>query len=106
METGQKIKEAAKIIGDATGVAKVILFGSHARGTATTDSDVDLLVIEPEVKNRAEETLRLRKAIRSLRMANDLLVYSVADVEKCRHSRSSTIYWALREGKVLYDKLE
>ncbi|MBI4665861.1 MAG: nucleotidyltransferase domain-containing protein [Nitrospinae bacterium] len=100
-----KIEEAARIIGETAGQAKVILFGSHARGNATEDSDVDLLVIEPEVPDKTAETLRLRKAIRPLRLANDLLVYSEAEVIERQNSSSSAVFWALRDGKVLYDTL-
>ena len=34
-------------IAEAFDPDRVVLFGSHARGTATSDSDVDLLVILP-----------------------------------------------------------
>lgn len=47
----------------APGGTRVILFGSHARGLAHPDSDLDFLVIEPNVENRFDETLRLRKII-------------------------------------------
>lgn len=33
--------------------AQIWLFGSQVRGDATPDSDLDFLVIEPEVTNRA-----------------------------------------------------
>ncbi|MDP2825598.1 MAG: nucleotidyltransferase domain-containing protein, partial [Sulfuritalea sp.] len=39
--------------------ARAIVFGSHAEGRASADSDIDLLVIEPEVKDRAAEMIRL-----------------------------------------------
>lgn len=43
--------------------SRVVLFGSHARGTARPDSDLDSLVIEPKVENRLAEIFRLRKAV-------------------------------------------
>ncbi|WP_363319324.1 nucleotidyltransferase domain-containing protein [Accumulibacter sp.] len=39
--------------------ARVILFGSYARGTADDDSDLDLMVIEREVPDKAAEHIRL-----------------------------------------------
>ncbi len=33
----------------------MILFGSYARGTATEDSDLDLMVIEKELPDKAAE---------------------------------------------------
>ena len=62
------ISEAAKLLLQAapTG-SEVILFGSHARGDATPDSDLDFLVVEPEVKSKHSEMVRLRDALRPLR---------------------------------------
>jgi predicted nucleotidyltransferase len=36
------------------GIRKVILYGSHARGEATTDSDVDVLVLVDQSLNPSE----------------------------------------------------
>ena len=41
-----------------------MLFGSYARGDAREDSDLDLLVIEPRVDDRAKEMVRLRRVLR------------------------------------------
>ncbi|MBA3572751.1 MAG: nucleotidyltransferase domain-containing protein [Pyrinomonadaceae bacterium] len=35
------------LLGEAAKPARVVLFGSYARGAATEDSDMDFLVIEP-----------------------------------------------------------
>ncbi len=43
--------------------SRVILFGSHARGLAREDSDLDFLVVEPNVVNRFTESVRLRKSV-------------------------------------------
>jgi predicted nucleotidyltransferase len=41
----------------------VILFGSHARGEAGEHSDLDFLVIEPEVEDWGRESARLHRAL-------------------------------------------
>lgn len=43
-------------------VDKLILFGSHAKGTANPSSDIDLCIVSPQFgKNRFEERVRLMK---------------------------------------------
>jgi predicted nucleotidyltransferase len=48
---------------DAADPVKVILFGSHGRGDARGDSDIDFLVVERVVRDAAGESARLRRAI-------------------------------------------
>ena len=82
---------------------KVILFGSFAKGTATSESDVDLLVIEQEVGSKRAEMVRLRKAIGSIGFPVDVLVVSEGEVSDWGHLPGTTMYWALKEGKILYE---
>lgn len=58
------------------GPAKIILFGSHARGNAAQDSDVDLLVVEREVDDRFAESVRLSRIAGELRVPADVVVVS------------------------------
>lgn len=81
---------------------QIVLFGSHARGEADAGSDYDFLVIEPEVPNRAQEMVRLRRALRPLRVAADILVYSREEVNRWGQQPGSALYWALKEGRVVH----
>lgn len=62
----------------ASGPAKVILFGSHARGDADDDSDYDCLVIECEVEGRPAEGVKLRRALRGFGVPIDVIVMDEA----------------------------
>lgn len=100
----QTIQQAVASIVDAAQPSKVILFGSYARGEATEDSDLDLMVIEPLVEDRASEMIRLRHAVGRVGVGVDVLVYSEAEFAERKDWLSSVVYWAAREGKVLYEK--
>ena len=93
---------------EAADPEQVILFGSHARGEAGPDSDVDLIVVEaepfgPERNVRLEEA-RLRRALPSFDVSVDILVFSRDDVDYWRDSLNHVLARALREGKVLYER--
>lgn len=99
----QTLQETVRRIVAAAHPKKVILFGSYARGEAGEGSDVDILVIESEVSDKHAEMIRLRGAVGSIGAGVDVLVYSEAEVEARKDWCTSPIYWALREGKVLYE---
>lgn len=98
-----EIETAAKILAEAACPRKVILFGSYARGEARDDSDVDFLVIEREPVDKALEMVRLRRALRPLRIPVDVLVCSVTDIDRWGRMSGTVLEAALREGKVLYE---
>ena len=102
MVTQSILDEAVRRLVAAADPLKVILFRSHAHGEATEDSDVDLLVIEGTVADTIAEMVRLRCALRGLPLAVDILVVSEADALNWGHLPGSTLYWALKEGKVLH----
>ncbi len=69
------IEEAGRRLNAAAPDADIILFGSRARGETRPDSDLDLLVIEPDFPRRGDEYGQLRKEPRGLEAAVDLVVY-------------------------------
>ena len=79
--------------------SEVILFGSYARGDATVQSDVDFLVIEPELTDRRAESVRLRSALRPLRIPVDVLVVSRQVFEAWKDVPNNVIHEAAREGR-------
>ena len=84
---------------------KIIMFGSHARGDADEGSDLNLLVVKREVANRVEEMVRLRHAIGKVGLGVDVLVYTPEEIDLKRDWSSTAIYWAVREGNVLYESI-
>jgi predicted nucleotidyltransferase len=94
-EAGRRLSEAAPPR------TRVILFGSHARGEAGPNSDLDFLVIEPRVEDPVAESVRLRRALRGLVLAADVIVVSEQRVREWREVRGSLIGAALAEGREL-----
>jgi uncharacterized protein len=95
------IAEAGRRLAAAAPEAQVILFGSRASGKAQPDSDLDLLVIEPEVKSRRAEFVRLREALGDLGVPIDLVVVPASHVDEWGHFEGTMLNHALREGRVL-----
>lgn len=96
----QTIAKAADLLLRAAPGSKVILFGSYARGEADPDSDLDFLVVEPEVKDRFGEMVRLAEVLRPLLLPVDVLVVSAEKFAYWRDTPNTVIYRAAREGKV------
>ncbi len=86
--------------------AEVLLFGSHARGEARPESDLDLLITANDgwlAQHSRFETLgRLWRKLAHHRIPIDLLLYSRSQVEERRHWLSHVIARAYREGRVLH----
>jgi uncharacterized protein len=95
------IEEAASRLAAAAPDAKVILFGSRARGEGRSNSDLDLLVIEPELKSRRAEFVRLRQALGDLGVPIDLIVLSAEYAAQRVEVRGSMVNEAVRRGRVL-----
>ena len=106
--TDQVLEEMVQAIVREVDPEQIILFGSRARGQGGPDSDLDLMIVEREEfgkgRDRRKELARIRKALSEFRIAKDILVYSIQEVEHWRDSINHIIASTLREGKVLYER--
>lgn len=92
---------AERIVGAARGPARVILFGSHARGDAGPDSDLDLLVIDKYDSGHFEEMIRLRAALPPLGVPVDIVVLGEELVARRQKVPGTMVHTALREGRLV-----
>jgi predicted nucleotidyltransferase len=99
-------KELVERIKAADRIDKILLFGSAATGTATDDSDIDLLVVLDKesmprsFRERSANYLKVSRAIRDIekRQPIDLLVYTRSEFEKIKASGNLFVRRLLREG--------
>ena len=102
MASRESIDKAGAALAEAAGAdAKVILFGSYARGEERSDSDLDFLVVEPEVKDHFGESVRLAKLVGELGVPADVVVASEDHVREWGSLSGTMIHDALSEGKVV-----
>ena len=81
---------------------RIILFGSHARGDAGPDSDVDLLVVMPFLGSKLEKQLEIRLALNEIHIPKDIVVTTPEDFQWRKEIPGTIERPAAREGKVLY----
>jgi predicted nucleotidyltransferase len=83
---------------------RIILFGSHARGAAGSDSDVDLLVVMSVEGSRREKAVEIGVALHDIRVPKDIIVTTPEDFEWRKEIVGTIERPAAREGKVLYGR--
>ena len=81
---------------------KIILFGSHARGDGTADSDVDLLIIMPVEGSKRAKQLEIRAAVRDVRVPKDIIVSRPEEFQWRKDIVGTIERPAAREGRILY----
>ena len=99
----EALAKAVAAIAELLPDAEVILFGSRAAGTATADSDYDLMVIT-DTEDRYQTALRLTPVLRSIFSLPgfDLIVVPRADWERVRKLGGFVQHEADRHGVRLH----
>ena len=84
---------------------RIVLFGSYAAGTATEDSDVDLLVEMKEDPRQGRPGNPIHRAlVKTFHVPSDIFIRTSDKVTKFKDDRYSIVHEALTSGKVLYQR--
>jgi len=85
---------------------KIILFGSRARGNMREDSDVDFLVVVPLSLKSRETTAAILQSLANVepRYAVDIVLTTPEEQEEYGHICGLVYFYALEEGKTLYER--
>jgi predicted nucleotidyltransferase len=99
----ETIKRLTELLIEAAKPKRIIMFGSQARGEAGEASDLDVMVVEEGVSDRAGEMVRLNRLLRSLDIPVDLLVVSAEKFDYWCDTPGNVYFEAATEGEVLYE---
>ena len=103
MVTMKQIRDVGRRIVREFNPQRIILFGSHATGTPTADSDVDLLVVLQFEGRSFRKSLEIMNHI-DVRFPLDLITRPPEDVQRRYRQHDPLIREALDHGKVLYER--
>ena len=100
-----RLNEIIQRIAEVAEPERVILFGSGSRGELGPNSDLDLLVVKSGEYHRGRLTEEIYMHLFGVGQAVDVVVVTPEDVERFRDAFPLIIAPALREGKVVYERL-
>ncbi len=100
----EKIDEIVRRIVGRFDPERIILFGSHARGTADPESDADLLIVMRPKGSRRRQATEIDVALWGVGLPADIIVVTPEDIERSRNQPGTVVHSALREGKVVYER--
>jgi predicted nucleotidyltransferase len=96
------IRKLCKRIAEAYHPEKIILFGSHAYGKPTPESDVDLLVVMDYEGRPIEQIHKIRRELEIVTPV-DLLVRTPEDVKRRVKEGDMFMRLVVERGKIMYE---
>ncbi len=104
MLTTQQLNEIVSKIVTNYNPQKILLFGSYANGTATNESDLDLLIVKETDLPIYKRGSEVRQYLRGTAFPMDIVVYTAKEIEHEQTNKYTFIYNALQNTKLLYEK--
>jgi predicted nucleotidyltransferase len=83
---------------------RIMVFGSHARGEAGPDSDLDLFIEMDTSRRLPERAIEVSEVFGLRPWPMDIVVYTPEEVRRLRHINGTLLSVIEKEGKVLYEQ--
>jgi len=96
------IQEVVQRIAAAFSPRRILVFGSHARGDAKPDSDLDLMVEMETPLEFYQRSTQVSSIFGFRRWPLDVLVFTPAEVAAQRDVNGTMVNLIEREGRVVY----
>jgi predicted nucleotidyltransferase len=99
-----QIQEMSRRIVRELDPERIILFGSHARGNADEQSDVDLLVVADTALPPRQRYAAVRRLLAEYPASFDIVVKTPAEYARWRNVVNHIVYVADKYGRVVYER--
>ena len=96
------IQEVTRRIVERFHPEKVILFGSHARGNARPDSDLDLIVVMESDKPFVKRTTEVRQLFYPRAFSLDLFAFTPEEMKREQEHLGTLVSMLAEDRKLLY----
>ena len=104
MSTESTISAMVDRIVNSFDPSQVLLFGSHARGSANEWRDVDLLVVMGDLTEKRHIAIEIRRSLGDFIVSKDIVVTTTDEIAQKGHVVGTVLNAAIREGRVLYER--
>jgi len=98
------LKKAIETIVQVAEPDKIILFGSHAKGGGTPESDYDLLVLKKNLKRQRVLTQKIYLNFKNVGAPVDVIVADLDKYEKLKADPYLIYFEAAENGRMVYEK--
>ncbi len=100
----ETIEAIVQAIGENFRPEKILVFGSYAWGGATSDSDLDLLIVMDTDLPKHKRAVPMRLLFKPAPCAMDILVYTPEEVARWDGTPNHLITEVMRRGKTVYER--
>ena len=104
MKQAALLEHVTKTIVERFRPRRIMVFGSHAHGEASPDSDLDLFIEMDTSLRPPDRTIEVSEAFGLRPWPMDIVVYTPEEVRRLRNVNGTLLSVIEKEGKVLYEQ--